>query len=37
MILLCYRAHQPPELAARQRQGWDPLLDWVRRQDTARR
>jgi chaperone required for assembly of F1-ATPase len=30
--LLCYRAHQPPDLAARQRQGWDPVLDWVRRQ-----
>ncbi|MEO8302171.1 MAG: ATP12 family protein [Rhizomicrobium sp.] len=30
--LLCYRAHQPPDLAARQREGWDPLLDWVRRQ-----
>jgi len=29
--LLCYRAHQPPELAARQRDGWDPWLDWVRR------
>jgi chaperone required for assembly of F1-ATPase len=30
--LLCYRAHQPPELAMRQREGWDPLLDWMRRQ-----
>lgn len=27
--LLCYRAHQPPELAARQAAAWDPLLDWV--------
>jgi chaperone required for assembly of F1-ATPase len=27
--LLCYRAHQPPELMARQKSGWDPLLDWV--------
>ena len=27
--LLCYRAHQPPELAARQTVGWDPILDWV--------
>jgi chaperone required for assembly of F1-ATPase len=27
--LLCYRAHQPPELVARQKAGWDPLLDWV--------
>jgi chaperone required for assembly of F1-ATPase len=30
--LLCYRAHQPPDLAARQREGWDPVLNWVRRQ-----
>jgi chaperone required for assembly of F1-ATPase len=28
--LVCYRAHQPPELLARQRQGWDRWLDWVR-------
>jgi len=27
--LLCYRAHQPPELVARQKAGWDPLLDWA--------
>ncbi|HEY4077322.1 MAG TPA: ATP12 family protein [Rhizomicrobium sp.] len=27
--LLCYRAHQPPELSARQREGWDPMLDWA--------
>lgn len=27
--LLCYRAHQPPELVARQRKGWDPVLDWA--------
>jgi chaperone required for assembly of F1-ATPase len=27
--LLCYRAHQPPQLADRQRAGWDPLLEWV--------
>ena len=33
--LLCYRAHQPPELAARQREGWDPLLDWVRKRHGA--
>lgn len=33
--LLCYRAHQPPELVARQAQGWDPLLDWVRRRHGA--
>ena len=28
--LLCYRAHQPPDLAARQREGWDPFLEWAR-------
>ena len=33
--LLCYRAHQPPELVARQREGWDPLLDWVSRRHGA--
>ena len=33
--LLCYRAHQPPELAARQREGWDPLLDWARERHGA--
>jgi chaperone required for assembly of F1-ATPase len=33
--LLCYRAHQPPELVARQRNGWDPLLEWVRRRHGA--
>ena len=33
--LLCYRAHQPPELANRQAQGWDPLLDWVRQRHGA--
>jgi chaperone required for assembly of F1-ATPase len=27
--LLCYRAHQPPELAERQREGWDPMLAWA--------
>jgi chaperone required for assembly of F1-ATPase len=27
--LLCYRAEEPPELAARQRQIWDPLLRWA--------
>jgi len=27
--LLCYRAHQPPELVARQAAGWNPLLDWA--------
>jgi chaperone required for assembly of F1-ATPase len=34
--LLCYRAHQPPDLAQRQREGWDPLLDWAARQYNAR-
>ena len=28
--LTCYRAHQPPDLVARQREGWDPLLGWTR-------
>jgi chaperone required for assembly of F1-ATPase len=27
--LLCYRADEPPELAARQASVWDPLLDWA--------
>ena len=29
--LLCYRAHQPPDLVARQSVNWDPWLDWARR------
>jgi chaperone required for assembly of F1-ATPase len=33
--LLCYRAHQPPELVARQSAGWDPWLDWARRRYDA--
>lgn len=33
--LLCYRAHQPPELAERQRAGWDPVLDWVRQRHSV--
>jgi chaperone required for assembly of F1-ATPase len=33
--LLCYRAHQPPDLVSRQREGWTPLLDWVRGQHGA--
>jgi chaperone required for assembly of F1-ATPase len=33
--LLCYRADQPMGLAARQREGWDPLLDWARRRHGA--
>ena len=27
--LLCYHAENPPELAARQREVWDPLLGWA--------
>jgi chaperone required for assembly of F1-ATPase len=34
--LICYRAHQPPELHARQKAGWDPLLDWVAQTHGAR-
>jgi chaperone required for assembly of F1-ATPase len=34
--LLCYRAENPPELAARQAEIWDPLLDWAgKRYDIA--
>jgi chaperone required for assembly of F1-ATPase len=29
--LLCYRAHQPPDLAKLQAEGWDPVLAWARR------
>jgi chaperone required for assembly of F1-ATPase len=28
--LLCYRAHQPPDLAQLQRESWDPMLAWAR-------
>jgi chaperone required for assembly of F1-ATPase len=28
--LLCYRAEQPAALAARQKELWDPLLEWAR-------
>jgi len=28
--VLYYRAENPPELAARQAERWDPLLDWAR-------
>ena len=28
--LLCYRAKEPAELAERQAQRWDPVLDWAR-------
>lgn len=27
--LLCYRAEAPAALAARQAEGWDPMLDWA--------
>ncbi len=27
--LLCYRAHSPAELVARQAAAWDPVLDWT--------
>ncbi len=27
--LLCHRAEQPDELVARQRDAWDPVLDWA--------
>lgn len=27
--LLCYRAQSPQELVARQRESWDPVLDWA--------
>jgi chaperone required for assembly of F1-ATPase len=27
--LLCYRAAEPPELAARQKASWDTLLEWA--------
>ena len=34
--LLCYRAQEPDDLAARQAAAWDPLLDWAaRRYDVA--
>ena len=33
--LLCYRAHHPPELAKRQCESWDPLLDWARQRWSA--
>ncbi|HYM33718.1 MAG TPA: ATP12 family protein [Candidatus Cybelea sp.] len=27
--LLCYRAPEPPELARRQHEAWQPILDWL--------
>ncbi|MGR3462767.1 MAG: ATP12 family chaperone protein [Roseovarius sp.] len=34
--LLCYRAESPAELAARQAEAWDPLLDWAESVFSAR-
>jgi chaperone required for assembly of F1-ATPase len=34
--LLCYRAHQPPDLAQLQHDGWDPVLDWAARRHGVR-
>jgi len=34
--MLFYRAESPRELAARQNEQWDPLLDWVERETGAR-
>jgi chaperone required for assembly of F1-ATPase len=34
--LICYRAHQPPELVARQKAGWDPVLDWLAQRHGAK-
>ena len=34
--LLCYRAESPAELAARQAEAWDPLLDWAESELSAR-
>jgi chaperone required for assembly of F1-ATPase len=28
--VLCYRAENPPELAVREAEIWDPMLDWAR-------
>lgn len=33
--LVCYRAAEPAELAARQRASWQPLLDWLARRHGA--
>jgi len=27
--LVCYRADRPPELVARQKAAWDPVIDWA--------
>jgi chaperone required for assembly of F1-ATPase len=34
--LLCYRAGEQPELAARQAEAWQPLLDWAAERFAAR-
>jgi chaperone required for assembly of F1-ATPase len=34
--LLCYRAAEPPELAARQKAQWDALLEWVHERHAVR-
>jgi chaperone required for assembly of F1-ATPase len=34
--LLCYRAPEPPALARRQRERWQPWLDWAERRHRAR-
>jgi chaperone required for assembly of F1-ATPase len=34
--LLCYRAPEPPALAARQSEAWDPILEWLERRYGAR-
>jgi chaperone required for assembly of F1-ATPase len=33
--LVCYRAEQPPALAARQHEAWQPLIDWAARRYDA--
>ena len=34
--LLCYRAEAPRELAQKQAESWDPVLDWIDRRFGAR-
>jgi chaperone required for assembly of F1-ATPase len=34
--LLCYRSYDPKSLAQRQRDSWDPLLDWLAHEFGAR-
>lgn len=33
--LLCYRAHEPPALVARQAEVWQPVLDWLQQRFDA--